>query len=210
MTNEKTSCIYPHAGYVYLFHAIGTPKYKIGRSVKFLNRLRTIEGQSPIPLEIISHFWTPNTIADENSLHEHFEEYRVWYPKNKHRARKRTEWFELYESLNSCKFCFSRYRPEACKYALESIKNISKVTQIHDIEKLRNTHNYLEEIFHVPSDIYRFERVKTFTFDELPKILDRDYFRGNTKAIDLVVYGAISKLAYDVFNKEVKISRSSK
>lgn len=73
-------------GYIYLIHAQGTNRYKIGRSISPLSRLETLKGQSPYPLEIIKAVWTPDAIEDELILHGEFEPYRVY-----------GEWFEFFD-----------------------------------------------------------------------------------------------------------------
>ncbi len=73
-------------GYVYLIHALGTDRYKIGRSVNPVARFETLKKQSPYPLKIIECFWTPDAIADEKYFHE------IGWLSQK---RKHGEWFEL-------------------------------------------------------------------------------------------------------------------
>lgn len=73
-------------GYVYLIHAAGTNRYKIGRTVNPIVRLGQLQKQSPYPLRIVESFWSPDAIADEKALHSEFFESRVL-----------GEWFELYQ-----------------------------------------------------------------------------------------------------------------
>lgn len=114
-------------GYVYLIHAEGTNRYKIGRSVNPVARLEQLKVQSPYPLRIIDSFWTPDAINDEKSFHEQYKEYRIF-----------GEWFELtdsretninslafnsqeqllgkyWQSVNSVKDSFYSFRSEAQK-----------------------------------------------------------------------------------------------
>lgn len=65
-------------GYVYLIHALGTNRYKIGRSVNPIVRFETLKKQSPYPLQIIDCFWTPDSIEDEKRLHQYFKSDRVF------------------------------------------------------------------------------------------------------------------------------------
>ncbi|UKP00970.1 GIY-YIG nuclease family protein [Nostoc sp. UHCC 0870] len=74
-------------GYVYLIHAEGTNRYKIGRSVNPVTRLEQLKAQSPYPLRIIDSFWTPDAINDEKYFHEQYKEYRRF-----------GEWFEFSDS----------------------------------------------------------------------------------------------------------------
>ncbi|NEP55987.1 MAG: GIY-YIG nuclease family protein [Symploca sp. SIO2G7] len=70
-------------GWVYLIHAVGTNRYKIGRSVNPVARYETLKKQSPYPLQILGSFWTVDVITDEARLHQHWEKSRVY-----------GEWFE--------------------------------------------------------------------------------------------------------------------
>jgi hypothetical protein len=83
-------------GYVYLIHAVGTDRYKIGRSVNPPVRLETLKKQSPYPLQIVECFWTPDAITDEKKLHIYFKSDRVY-----------GEWFTFKSSieLNGHKGC---------------------------------------------------------------------------------------------------------
>lgn len=64
-------------GWVYLIHAEGTSRYKIGRSVNPVARHQTLQNQSPYPLRIVDSFWTLDAIADEVHFHELHREKRV-------------------------------------------------------------------------------------------------------------------------------------
>lgn len=74
-------------GWVYLIHAVGTNRYKIGRSANPVARHRALQNQSPYPLKIVDSFWTVDTPTDEAYWHESLSKYRV-----------RGEWFELSEA----------------------------------------------------------------------------------------------------------------
>lgn len=71
-------------GWVYLIHAEGTKRYKIGRSVNPVSRHAVLQGQSPYPLKIITCGWTVNSVNDEKWAHESLGKHRVY-----------GEWFEL-------------------------------------------------------------------------------------------------------------------
>lgn len=85
LTEETLARYRANQGYVYLVHAVGTDRYKIGRSVNPVARLEQLKGQSPYPLQIIECFWSPDAIADEKALHSIFAS-----------ARQHGEWFEFY------------------------------------------------------------------------------------------------------------------
>lgn len=76
-------------GYVYLIHAEGTNRYKIGRSNNPVSRLETLKGQSPYPLKIILSVWTPDSVTSELYLHEKYREYRIY-----------GEWFDFPEKTD--------------------------------------------------------------------------------------------------------------
>jgi hypothetical protein len=71
-------------GWVYLIHAVGTSRYKVGRSVNPVARHQTLQNQSPYPLKIVECFWTVDAPTDEAGWHKQLSEYRVY-----------GEWFEL-------------------------------------------------------------------------------------------------------------------
>lgn len=71
-------------GWIYLIHAIGTSRFKIGRSINPISRYETLRGQSPYPLQIISVVPSLDAITDEAALHEHYSTSRV-----------HGEWFDL-------------------------------------------------------------------------------------------------------------------
>lgn len=72
------------AGCVYLVRAIGTNKYKIGRTSDVGKRFNQLRQGSPIPLELVAEWKTDDTASDEARLHSLF-------------ASQRThgEWFNL-------------------------------------------------------------------------------------------------------------------
>ncbi|MBD2255342.1 GIY-YIG nuclease family protein [Nostoc parmelioides] len=125
-------------GYVYLIHAEGTNRYKIGRSVNPIARFEQLKAQSPYPLRIIDSFWTPDSINDEKYFHEQYKEYRIF-----------GEWFELtdysetninslafksqeqllgqyLQSVNSVKDSFYCFRSEAQKISDNIALSVSK------------------------------------------------------------------------------------
>lgn len=77
-------------GWVYLIHAEGTDRYKIGRSVDLTRRHQVLQSQSPYPLELISCFHSLDAVTDEGKLHELFAPYQVY-----------REWFQFQLDLNS-------------------------------------------------------------------------------------------------------------
>ena len=75
-------------GYIYLIHAVGSDRYKIGLTTRSVEaRFAELNSsQSPYPLELIDWFETPNVTEDEGYLHEKFASYRVhneWFKFDK-------------------------------------------------------------------------------------------------------------------------------
>lgn len=72
------------SGVVYVLHAQGTSRIKIGHSATFGVRLATLQTASPYPLVVVKQIRTPDHVALERRLHERFSAYR-----------QHGEWFEL-------------------------------------------------------------------------------------------------------------------
>ena len=75
-------------GFIYLIHAVGTDRYKIGLTTRHPEaRLSELNSsQSPFPLELVDWFETDNVTADEGYLHDKFDSYRVhgeWFKFDK-------------------------------------------------------------------------------------------------------------------------------
>lgn len=87
-------------GYVYLIHAEGTNRYKIGRSINPLKRYEQLQGQSPFPLRVENCVWSPDSVLLEKQLHDRFCDFRV-----------HGEWFEL-EDDGYINIRFLNYRSE--------------------------------------------------------------------------------------------------
>lgn len=75
-------------GYIYLVHAIGTPRYKIGKTRREPSKrfLELNSSQSPYPLRLLSFYETDDIDLQEKRLHHAAGDYRV-----------HGEWFELPE-----------------------------------------------------------------------------------------------------------------
>ena len=75
-------------GFIYLIHAVGTDRYKIGLTTRSVEaRLAELNSsQSPYPLELIDWFETPNVTEDEAYFHEKYSAHRVhgeWFQFDK-------------------------------------------------------------------------------------------------------------------------------
>ena len=71
-------------GFVYLIHAIGTNRYKIGRTQDVAKRFKTLKQQAPFPLELIHSLKVLDAAGFERKLHLKYAA-----------KRKHDEWFEL-------------------------------------------------------------------------------------------------------------------
>ncbi|NER96267.1 MAG: GIY-YIG nuclease family protein [Symploca sp. SIO1B1] len=66
-------------GFIYLIHAVGSDRYKIGLTTRSV-QARLVElnsSQSPYPLELIDWFETDNVTEDEKYFHEKYSAHRV-------------------------------------------------------------------------------------------------------------------------------------
>ncbi|NET62073.1 MAG: GIY-YIG nuclease family protein [Symploca sp. SIO2E6] len=80
-------------GYVYLIHAVGSDRYKIGLTTRSVQaRLAELNSsQSPYPLELIDWFETDDVTEDEKYFHEKYSAYRVhgeWFEFDKRTLKK--------------------------------------------------------------------------------------------------------------------------
>ena len=75
--------------YVYILHAQGTNRFKIGHSVDPIKRQNAINNtSSPFPIKLIACYSLPDPYSEEQRLHREFHDRRVW-----------GEWFE-FDSTN--------------------------------------------------------------------------------------------------------------
>lgn len=82
--NRTVSRLNDYPGFVYLFHAVGTDRYKIGFSIDPTRRLNAILTDSPFEIVELARAW--GTPDDEKLTHRFFKHHRV------HR-----EWFRFDE-----------------------------------------------------------------------------------------------------------------
>lgn len=85
----------PRSGYLYLISAVGTGRYKIGRtSVGVAERLRELQTSSPVRLRYVYHAYVSNVDLYEMELHQKYAQYR-----------EIGEWFNLtHEAIKECIF----------------------------------------------------------------------------------------------------------
>ena len=78
--------------YVYILHAQGTNRFKIGHSKDPVKRQDAInKASSPFPIKLIAYYPLPDSYNGEQMLHREFSNKRVW-----------GEWFE-FDSVNQIK-----------------------------------------------------------------------------------------------------------
>ncbi len=71
-------------GYVYLIHALGTTRYKLGRSSDVSKRLEILGLQCPFPLKLLASAYVEDCVAEEKRLHKLAKDYHA-----------HGEWFDL-------------------------------------------------------------------------------------------------------------------
>jgi hypothetical protein len=74
----------PVPGFIYLIHATGSGRYKIGLASNVQKRMRQLSKQSAFPLALIASHPSDDMFRDESAWHKLFEKQRV-----------HGEWFEL-------------------------------------------------------------------------------------------------------------------
>jgi hypothetical protein len=179
LTQEVLDRYRANQGYVYLIHAVGTDRYKIGRSINPPVRLETLKKQSPYPLQIIECFWSPDAIADERFFHQH-----TWLSSK----RAFGEWFELSSKERSHKpsgsseiellreDIFGYCRPtidihvKACHQHLTGYSRLLK--NYVDADGNDDLAYFLKTPFYRVTTIDRFLKILDFTFNYLPKQID--------------------------------------
>ena len=200
LTQETLERYRANQGYVYLIHAVGTDRYKIGRSINPPVRLETLKKQSPYPLQIVECFWSPDAIADEGYIHA-----------NKHLSKRRAygEWFCFGRSdeddLDAIDFiyAFAACRPTCIKH-LESVKQ--KIVEViepcrhAERDEIKIAFDDLDIVYISIKDLFQLERVVDFTISCLPVILATSK---SLKDVRQRVSAASSTLAHCLFKQTI-------
>lgn len=76
-------------GFIYVIHAVGANRYKIGRTKNLQNRFLELKKQSPFPLEVYTSWFSIDCVLEELLLHKKFR-----------LSRRHGEWFELVRDEN--------------------------------------------------------------------------------------------------------------
>lgn len=82
--DKKKTTPPPLSGLVYLYHAEGTPRYKIGKTQQISVRHKALQKQCPYPLKLIKAIKASDMTSLEKELHLKFAAFRT-----------HGEWFEL-------------------------------------------------------------------------------------------------------------------
>jgi hypothetical protein len=108
-----------NTGWVYLIHAVGTNRYKIGKTFDIERRLTELSYQSPYPLERVLEFETLYPSTDEKILHKKFASNRVC-----------GEWFEFEQVNLEHFFPLATYR----RLAMDYLRRLFLCTDSDDLQ----------------------------------------------------------------------------
>lgn len=151
-------------GYVYLIHAQGTSRYKIGRSINPPERTKDLQKQSPYLLKIVDQFYSPDAITDEFKLHQKFSKVRV-----------HGEWFEFLDEQTACHVLKSWTYQQIRDNALLALKDmgVDLTDPIRDVIEMFLFENWVNDIDALWKAI---ERIQTFTAEIA--MVDRSFATG--------------------------------
>lgn len=142
-------------GYVYLIHAVGTNRYKIGRSINLQTRIQQLQRQSPYLLKIALAFKTSNPLWDEAYWQDCYKDYRI-----------HGEWFEFDEKYyeNTVRLCFWSRHEES---KITDLAKILAKSQGIDWEGLEEFHPDKSRYFDEASSYLGLEPYSTTTYLEV-------------------------------------------
>ncbi|MGL4620000.1 MAG: GIY-YIG nuclease family protein [Chroococcidiopsis sp.] len=122
-------------GWIYLIHAEGTNRYKIGRSINPIARASEIQKQSPYPLKIVESTWTLDAPSDEAKLHRLFADYRIF-----------GEWFDFGSEIRNPNklggliYLFFNCTPTMEKLGESAIESITNFLGVADPDAIEYCH----------------------------------------------------------------------
>lgn len=109
LSNSKWKVDYSRNGYIYVINAVGTNRYKIGRTKDLERRLTELNrGQSAHELKLVFQECCADTSMLECAMHSLCSEYRVY-----------GEWFEFDKSFFCSVFTHSEIYPATISYFTE-------------------------------------------------------------------------------------------
>lgn len=171
-------------GWVYLIHAVGTNRYKIGKTFDIDRRLAELSYQSPYPLKLISSFKSDNPSQDEHALHEKFLDNRV-----------HGEWFEIVD-LNVNDFCPTLSFRTIKNLCVKYLRRLYLSTSVEDIDSRRIL--ILTIVFCQKSKIRSEIETVYFFLDKIEQILSF----ANTEGFNCELY--VKNQIKNVFPKLIK------
>lgn len=121
-------------GWIYLIHAQGTSRYKIGRSIDPSKRLERLQQQCPFPLKLIATFYTDDCIADEGRLHRLAKVYckhGEWFELPNKWIEAIDYWFQKKERLvpPDTKACFLSHKPTTEPFSIIAEREAAECEQ---------------------------------------------------------------------------------
>jgi Meiotically up-regulated gene 113 len=134
LTQEMVLRYQKNNGWVYLLRAEGTNRYKIGRSVRPVERLERLKNQSPYPLIVVDVAWSADSVLLESQLHKGFDKIRVY-----------GEWFETADD-RYIEMGFYVYRQDTEELSLDISAAIIKTALARQIYCNERTESMLKSV----------------------------------------------------------------
>jgi hypothetical protein len=129
-------------GFIYLVHAVGTDRFKIGRALNVPIRLRALQTSSPLKIRYVYHACVENMSQSEMELHQKFSH-----------KREIGEWFVL--TTEDVKYCILLMRlmiktevPQSLELPMEAQEEIKSILQCH-ANGINNKNRILKEVWGV-------------------------------------------------------------
>ncbi len=173
--------------YIYLIHAEGTNRYKIGRSVNPIVRAADIQKQAPYPLKIIKSAWTLDAPFDEAELHRLYAGYRVF-----------GEWFDFGTEADKIWLhsisCFFTTPPTIQHLAREGLDYFSNCLGVANSSDISPGHLILGlyDLAKSRSEMILVEQFVRKTLSEIVKENIRLPIKLNDVCLECFIWGAIS------------------
>ena len=184
-----TTILVGREGYIYLIHAEGTNRYKIGRSVNPITRAADIQKQAPYKLKIVRSAWTLDAPFDEAELHRWYTSWRVF-----------GEWFDLGELLEptegykrhhwetrlyEVQLAFDYYLPTRTRVANYSIDKLGKFLDcdLKSCSPLEDTACRINSLYEELSSRKEVQLAQEFVTCLLPQLILDSYRLPNRDAL---------------------------
>ena len=191
-------------GWVYLIHAVGTNRYKVGRSVNPIARLEVLKGQSPYPLQVVWTEWTIDAIEDEKRAHKALAGFRV-----------HGEWFEFHETFKPCTETFCSV--EGAKITLEhgsvmhQLKEeghsiCSQMLEIDETQEISRSGCDISWVYFLVKSTTEVNQVRWFIHETLPQLFKEHCKESESSRDeqDAFLSGAIRSFVLVALGRELK------